>query len=61
MTSKISSKLLNININFIGLRFVAFGLSAILLLASIGSLATQGLRLGLDFTGGTLVELHYAS
>lgn len=61
MTSKISSKLLNININFIGLRFVAFGLSAILLLVSIGSLATQGLRLGLDFTGGTLVELHYAS
>ena len=61
MTSKISSKLLNININFIGLRFVAFGLSAILLLVSIGSLATQGLRLGLDFTGGTLVELHYTS
>src|SRR5690554_49451 len=61
MTSKISSKLLNININFMGLRFVAFGLSAILLLVSIGSLATQGLRLGLDFTGGTLVELHYAS
>lgn len=61
MTSKISSKLLNININFMGLRFVAFGLSAILLLVSIGSLATQGLRLGLDFTGGTLVELHYAN
>lgn len=61
MTSKISSKLLNININFIGLRFIAFGLSAILLLVSIGSLATQGLRLGLDFTGGTLVELHYTS
>jgi len=61
MTSKISSKLLNININFMALRFVAFGLSAILLLVSIGSLATQGLRLGLDFTGGTLVELHYAS
>ncbi|NLW05387.1 MAG: protein translocase subunit SecF, partial [Pseudomonadaceae bacterium] len=39
----------------------AFGLSAVLLLVSIGSLATQGLRLGLDFTGGTLVELHYAS
>lgn len=61
MTSKISSKLLNININFMGLRFIAFGLSAILLLVSIGSLATQGLRLGLDFTGGTLVELHYTS
>lgn len=61
MTNKISSKLLDININFISLRFIAFGLSAILLLVSIGSLATQGLRFGLDFTGGTLVELHYAS
>lgn len=61
MTSKISSKLLDININFMRLRFIAFGLSAILLLISVGSLATQGLRLGLDFTGGTLVELHYAN
>ncbi len=43
----------------ISLRFIAFGLSAILLLVSIGSLATQGLRFGLDFTGGTLVELYY--
>lgn len=60
MTNKISAKLLNININFMGLRRLAFGLSAILLLVSVGSLATQGLRLGLDFTGGTLVELHYA-
>lgn len=61
MSNKISAKLLNVNINFMGLRFIAFGLSAIMLLVSIGSLATQGLRLGLDFTGGTLVELHYAS
>ena len=61
MSNKMSAKLLNVNINFMGLRFIAFGLSAIMLLVSIGSLATQGLRLGLDFTGGTLVELHYAS
>lgn len=60
MTNKISAQLLNININFMGLRRLAFGLSALLLLVSVGSLATQGLRLGLDFTGGTLVELHYA-
>lgn len=59
MTNKTSYKLTNIN--FMGLRFFTFGLSAVLLLVSIGSLATQGLRLGLDFTGGTLVELHYAS
>jgi len=61
MTDKMNSKLLNINFNFMRLRFVAFGLSAVFLLISIGSLATQGLRLGLDFTGGTLVELHYAN
>ena len=61
MTNKMSAKLLNVNINFMGLRFIAFAVSAIMLLVSIGSLATQGLRLGLDFTGGTLVELHYAS
>ncbi|GLR65216.1 protein translocase subunit SecF [Marinospirillum insulare] len=61
MTNNLSSKLLNININFMKLRYLAFGLSAVLLLVSIGSLATQGLRLGLDFTGGTLVELHYTN
>ncbi|WP_114417148.1 protein translocase subunit SecF [Marinospirillum perlucidum] len=53
------SKLLNINIDFMRARRLAFILSAVLLLASVGSLATQGLKLGLDFTGGTLVELHY--
>ncbi|MBE0507582.1 MAG: protein translocase subunit SecF [Marinospirillum sp.] len=51
--------MLNINIDFMRLRRLAFGLSVVLLLVSVVSLATQGLRLGLDFTGGTLVELHY--
>jgi len=46
-------------IDFMGKRKIAALLSAVLLIASIGSLAVQGLQLGLDFTGGTLVEVEY--
>lgn len=45
--------------NFMGLRKIATVLSAVLLLTSIGSLAVNGLKLGLDFTGGSLVEVGY--
>ncbi len=31
-----------------------------MILVSIGSLATRQLNWGLDFTGGTLVEVHYS-
>lgn len=47
-------------INFMGSRKIATVLSLILLIASLASLGTKGLQLGLDFTGGTLVELEYA-
>lgn len=60
MSNKLGHKIYNLNIDFVGLRYIAFTLSVLMLLASIGSLAVQGLRFGLDFTGGTLVELHYA-
>ncbi len=46
-------------INFMGLGKLAFAFSALLLLISLGSLATQGLKFGLDFTGGSLVEVGY--
>ncbi|TGD73945.1 protein translocase subunit SecF [Mangrovimicrobium sediminis] len=46
-------------INFMGQRTLATIFSAVLLLASIGSLAINQLNWGLDFTGGTLVEVHY--
>ncbi|ABM62459.1 protein translocase subunit SecF [Halorhodospira halophila] len=47
------------NIDFLGRRRIGFGLSAVLLVLSIGSLLWQGLNLGIDFTGGTLVEVGY--
>lgn len=46
-------------INFMGKRKVAAIASILLLLASLASLGLQGLQLGLDFTGGTLVEVEY--
>lgn len=45
--------------DFMKLRIAALALSALLIIASIGSLVTQGLNLGLDFTGGTLLEVEY--
>lgn len=47
------------NYDFMKLRLAAMALSALLIVVSIGSLATQGLNLGLDFTGGTLLEVEY--
>ena len=49
----------NITIDFLGKRQWAYVFSALLLLVSIGSLAVQGLKMGIDFTGGTLVEVAY--
>lgn len=46
-------------INFMGYRRIAMILSVILVAVSIASLSMQGLKLGLDFTGGTLVEVVY--
>ncbi|KAA0013084.1 protein translocase subunit SecF [Billgrantia pellis] len=46
-------------IDFMGKRRIAFVLSGLLILLSIASLLFQQLNLGLDFTGGTLVEVRY--
>ncbi|MEY3038113.1 MAG: protein translocase subunit SecF [Pseudomonadota bacterium] len=45
--------------NFMGLRKVLAAISIALMLASVASLAVNGLRFGLDFTGGSLVEVGY--
>lgn len=47
-------------INFLRLRKLFFVVAIALMLASIGSLAVKQLNLGLDFTGGALVELNYS-
>ncbi|MDO6785922.1 protein translocase subunit SecF [Neptunomonas phycophila] len=45
--------------NFMGLRKLAIFLSAAMLIVAVGSLAVNGLKFGLDFTGGSLVEVGY--
>ena len=47
-------------INFMGVRKLCAAFSITLILASLISLAVQQLNWGLDFTGGTLVEIHYS-
>jgi len=49
------------NINFLGMerRKLALWLSAIVIIASIASLARNGLEFGIDFTGGILLEVGY--
>ncbi len=47
-------------IDFLGKSRFALIFSALLMVASIGSLFVQQLSLGIDFTGGTLVEVGYS-
>ena len=49
----------NTQINFMRLRFIAAIFSLILFAGSVGSLVVNGLNFGLDFTGGTQVQLAY--
>ncbi len=46
--------------DFMGRRKPAIALSVVVLLISIGALVGKGLNFGLDFTGGTLIELGYS-
>ena len=45
--------------NFMSKRKIAAVFSILLLLSSISSLLMQGLNFGIDFTGGTMIELSY--
>ncbi len=46
-------------IDFLGKRHIALTLSMLLMVIALGSLFFQGLVFGIDFTGGTLVEVGY--
>ena len=48
-----------VNLDFLRIRKAAVAFSAVLILVSIGSILVQGLNFGLDFTGGTLVEVEF--
>lgn len=46
-------------VNFMGYRKIAMIFSIILMLAAVGSLATNKLNFGLDFTSGTLIDVGF--
>ena len=48
-----------VNHSFHAVRNIAFSITVVLTLIGLGALFTKGLNFGLDFTGGTLIELQY--
>jgi len=49
----------NTNINFMGIKKYTFILSSILIIGSLFLLFTKGLNFGIDFQGGSIVQLKY--
>jgi preprotein translocase subunit SecF len=51
----------NTNIDFVRLRYWAFGLTLLLSLAAIAAVAVKHLNMGVDFVGGIMIEEKFAS
>ena len=51
---------MNFNLDFLRLRFIALIVSVSFILVSLATISIQQLQLGLDFTGGTLVEVGFS-
>jgi preprotein translocase subunit SecF len=49
----------NANYDFIRWRWYALGLSLVLIVAGLATMATRGLPLGIDFSGGTLIVVEF--
>ncbi len=45
------------NIDFMGFHKIAFGLSILMIVATVALVMTKGLNFGIDFTGGLLMEV----
>jgi len=47
----------NNDFDFVGHRYIAFFITAVMIFGSIGLLTFKGLNLGIDFTGGIMMEI----
>lgn len=47
----------NKEFNFLGQRYIAFAVTAIMIVGSLGLFLTKGLNYGIDFTGGVMMEI----
>ncbi|WP_321326885.1 protein translocase subunit SecF [Thiomicrorhabdus sp.] len=56
-----SKEMQTTNINFMGQRGIAVAFSIFMIIGSFAGLWMKGLNFGIDFTGGTIIELSYPS
>src|SRR3546814_556484 len=47
------------NVNFMRLRWVSIAIAVLLAVAALAAIGFKGFNYALDFTGGTLVEMHF--